>query len=152
MSEVLFYHLTSSSLGQTLPGLLARTLDRGWRAVVQFGDPAELPVMDDLLWTQGDGSFLPHGTDAPKDQPIYLTAQADNPGGAEVAFLVAGARFDPAQAARVQRTCLIFDAANTDHMASAREDWLKVKGGSGLTGTYWAQEDGSWVRKASTDG
>jgi hypothetical protein len=31
MAEVLFYHLTESTLQDALPGLLERSLGRGWR-------------------------------------------------------------------------------------------------------------------------
>lgn len=38
MSEVLFYHLTESKLEDALPPLLDKSLERGWRVVVQAGD------------------------------------------------------------------------------------------------------------------
>ena len=37
MTEVLFYHLQKQGLEEALPGLLERTLERGWRAVVRAG-------------------------------------------------------------------------------------------------------------------
>ena len=37
MTEVLFYHLEQQPLERVLPSLLERTLERGWRAVVQCG-------------------------------------------------------------------------------------------------------------------
>ena len=42
MTEVLFYHLERQPLERVLPNLLERTLERGWRAVVQCGDPERL--------------------------------------------------------------------------------------------------------------
>ena len=38
MAEVLFYHLTESTLEDALPPLLEKSLERGWRAVVQTGE------------------------------------------------------------------------------------------------------------------
>jgi DNA polymerase-3 subunit chi len=35
MTEVLFYHLKGQTLEQVLPSLLQRSLERGWRVVVQ---------------------------------------------------------------------------------------------------------------------
>ena len=35
MADILFYHLTESTLEEALPGLLERSVERGWRAVVQ---------------------------------------------------------------------------------------------------------------------
>ena len=42
VTEVLFYQLEKQPLEQTLPGLLERTLARGWRAVVQSGSAERL--------------------------------------------------------------------------------------------------------------
>ena len=35
MTEVLFYHLQNMSLESVLPSLLEKSLERGWRVVVQ---------------------------------------------------------------------------------------------------------------------
>jgi DNA polymerase-3 subunit chi len=47
------------------------------RVVVYSDDPALLPRFDELLWTFGDGSFVPHDTvtqeGAPADAPVVLT-------------------------------------------------------------------------------
>ena len=64
MPEALFYHLTESTLDEALPGLLERSLARGWRAVVQSGTEERRNALDSLLWTFRDDSFLAHGTDA----------------------------------------------------------------------------------------
>ena len=37
MTEVWFYHLQRRPLEQVLPNLLERSLEKGWRAVVQGG-------------------------------------------------------------------------------------------------------------------
>ncbi len=84
----------AGSLDQVLPNLLERTLQRGWRAVVQVGTPERVEALDALLWTYADDSFLPHGSAKdghPARQPIYLTNGDDNPNGAAVRFLVDGA-------------------------------------------------------------
>ena len=61
MAEVLFYHLTESTLEEALPGLLERSLERGWRAVVQTGTEERRDALDAHLWTFRDDSFLAHG-------------------------------------------------------------------------------------------
>ena len=47
------------------------------RVVVYSDDPAVLPRFDELLWTFGDGSFVPHDTvtrdGASSDAPVALT-------------------------------------------------------------------------------
>ena len=151
MAEILFYHLTHSSLEQNLPDLLEKTLARGWRALVRFGSPAGLAALDDRLWTWRDDAFLPHGTAAAgraAEQPVYLTLGEENPNEATVLMLVDGARATPAEMAGFERTCLIFDGGDERAVATARDDWRSVRA-AGLPAVYWAQERGRWVEKAA---
>ena len=37
MTEILFYHLERAALESVLPGLLEKSLERGWKAVVRAG-------------------------------------------------------------------------------------------------------------------
>lgn len=152
MAEVLFYHLTSSTLEKTLPGLLERSLQREWKAVVRVADAARVAVLDTMLWTYNPSSFLPHGTEGAgfaEHQPIYLTSKSDNPNGAKILFLVDGARIDAAEVPSFDRVCLIFNGSEQGALEAARRDWMEVKN-AGLTGKYWAQDAGRWVEKAST--
>ena len=91
MTEVLFYHLQNMSLESVLPPLLEKSLERGWRVVVQSTSQERTDALDAHLWTYRDDSFLPHATwragDA-QDQPIVLTAEEGNPNRANVRFLV----------------------------------------------------------------
>ncbi|MBN9275207.1 MAG: DNA polymerase III subunit chi, partial [Mesorhizobium sp.] len=76
MAEVLFYHLTESTLEDALPGLLERSLGRGWRVAVQTGTEERRDALDAHLWTFRDDSFLAHATDRepyPAEQPVLLT-------------------------------------------------------------------------------
>jgi DNA polymerase III subunit chi len=153
LGEVLFYHLdATTSLEETLPVLLERTLGRGWRALVRCGSEAGLAALDARLWTYSDDSFLPHGTAAAGEagrQPVWLTIGDDVPNGAEVLMLVDGARASPAEMARFTRTCLIFDGADTRALEAARADWRAVTA-AGLPARYWAREHGRWVQKAAS--
>ena len=78
MTEVLFYHLQNMSLESVLPPLLEKSLERGWRVVVQSTSQERTDALDAHLWTYRDDSFLPHATwragDA-QDQPIVLAAE-----------------------------------------------------------------------------
>jgi DNA polymerase-3 subunit chi len=149
MTEVLFYHLGRQPLDRVLPGLLEKTLERGWRAVVQAGNQERVDALDALLWTYADDSFLPHGTarDGMTDQqPVFLTAKDDNPNGATVRFLVDGA--EAPDLTGYMRVVYIFDGRDEDALAQARAEWKKIKN-SGLTVTYWQQNDnGRWEKKA----
>src|SRR5688572_13488897 len=94
MPEVLFYHLTESTLEEALPGLLERSLARGWRAVVQSGTEERRNALDSHLWAFRDDSFVAHGIDVEPhaaDQPVLLTTGSGNENDAAIRFLVDGA-------------------------------------------------------------
>jgi DNA polymerase-3 subunit chi len=149
MTEVLFYHLTRQPLDKVLPGLLEKTLERGWRAVVQAGGGERVDALDALLWTYADDSFLPHGTarDGMSDQqPVFLTIKDENPNGATVRFLVDGA--EAPDLAGYTRAVYIFDGRDDAALAQARAEWKRIKG-AGHAVTYWQQNDnGRWEKKA----
>ena len=150
MSEVLFYHMTESRLEQALPGLLERSLERGWKVVVQTSTPERRDALDAHLWTHRDDSFLPHGsletaTD-PSKQPIWITEKDDNPNAAEVRFLVDGAI--PGDLSEYLRAVYMFDGHNAEAVAAARQRW-KFEKEAGHDLTYWQQgEGGRWEQKA----
>ncbi|WP_127088480.1 DNA polymerase III subunit chi [Aquabacter cavernae] len=149
MTEMLFYHLERRPLEDALPLLLEKSLERGWRCVVQCATPERRDALDAHLWTYSDASFLPHGTDAqprPERQPILIALTEANPNAATVRFLVDGT--DIADAAPYQRVVHMFDGRDDEQVASAREKWRRAKA-EGHALTYWQQdENGRWVRKA----
>lgn len=148
MAEIWFYHLEHQTLDQVLPNLLERTIQRGWRAVVQAAAKDRLEVIDNLLWTFRDDSFLPHGMkrDGKADlQPIYLTDDESNPNGANIRFLVEGAGLVPADG--YERVVYIFDGADEAALVEARQAWVAAKA-SGHEATYWRQgESGRWEKQ-----
>ena len=151
MTEVLFYHLQNLSLESVLPPLLEKSLDRGWRVVVQSTSQERADALDAHLWTYRDDSFLPHATwrvsDA-QDQPIILAVEADNPNRAHVRFLVDNAPL-PADSDSYQRMVLVFNGDDADALAAARLAWTECKS-RGFTVTYWqADEYGRWQRRDS---
>ena len=150
MTEVFFYHLQQKPLEAVLPTLIEKSLERGWRAVVQATSAERLAALDDHLWTFSDESFLPHCTDKEPDaaeQPVVLTLGGGNPNGAAVRFLVEGAQV-PAEVGAYERIVLIFDGNDEDALAAARADWKFMKA-AGHEATYWQQDArGHWERKA----
>lgn len=150
MAEVLFYHLQRQPLEAVLPTLLEKSLERGWRAVVQVATDERLAALDDHLWTFSEESFLPHGTDREAhaaDQPVVLTTSGANPNGATVRFLIDGADL-PADESAYQRMVILFDGNDPQALALAREQWRTLKE-QGHDATYWQQDPrGRWERKA----
>ena len=150
MTEMLFYHLQGQPLERVLPTLLERSLERGWRVVVQSSSDERVEALDAQLWTFRDDSFLPHGTHKEAtavDQPILLTTGDGNPNGAAVRFLIDGAAV-PTDAGAYQRIVLMFDGTDEDAVATARTQWAAAKG-EGFEVTYWQTDpNGRWVKKA----
>ena len=149
MAEIWFYHLMRQPLERVLPSLLEKSIERGWRAVVQTGSEERMRALDDFLWTYSEESFLAHGT--PQDgepalQPVYLTTGSENPNGAKIRFFVDGAKVQPQDG--YDRTILIFDGNDEDQLGEARAQWKTLKG-EGHALAYWQQgETGGWEKKA----
>jgi DNA polymerase-3 subunit chi len=150
MTEMLFYHLQRQPLERVLPSLLERSLERGWRVVVQAASDERVEALDAHLWTYRDDSFLPHGTAREAEaaqQPVLITTTEHNPNGANVRFLVDGAAVPP-DAADYDRIVLIFDGEDEAAVAVARQHWGDAKA-NGFEVTYWQPDDqGRWVKKA----
>jgi len=153
VAEIWFYHLERKTLEDVLPTLLERTLERGWRAVVQSGSSERLEAIDSLLWTYRDESFLPHGSRRDGNaelQPIYLTEDGANPNGAHLRFFVEGADMVLASddIAGYERVIYIFDGRDEAALQKARETWKWARG-AGQKATYWRQtEAGGWQKQA----
>ncbi|MFV3128593.1 DNA polymerase III subunit chi [Niveispirillum sp. KHB5.9] len=154
MTERRFYHLTRKTLEQTLPGLLEKSLERGWRALVMTGSTERAEMLNQYLWTYGKDSFLPHGT--AKDgnaehQPVLIHPAAEGmpekaPNGAHVLFLTDGV--DGQGLSGVELICDLFDGNDPEAVAAARDRWRVAKA-AGDDLTYWQQnERGGWEKKA----
>ena len=148
MTEVRFYHLQRTTLEAALPQMLEKTLQRGQRAVVMAGSPERAEALTMALWTQNERSFLPHGSakdGRPERQPVWVTAEDENPNGAQVLFLSDGARSE-----RIGDYALcaeLFDGTDQAVVAEARDRWRAYKA-AGLTLVYYQQDErGRWVEK-----
>ncbi|MCA6123768.1 DNA polymerase III subunit chi [Bradyrhizobium sp. WSM 1704] len=149
MTEVLFYHLQNMTLDSVLPPLLEKSLERGWRVVVQSTSLERAEALDAHLWTYSDDSFLPHATwrvaDA-ADQPIILSIEEGNPNRANVRFLIDDAPL-PADCDSYARIVLVFNGDDPDAVAGARESWTACKA-RGFEVTYWQPDErGRWQRR-----
>jgi DNA polymerase-3 subunit chi len=148
VSEVLFYHLEARPLEAVLPQLLEKTLERGWKAIIEVGSTERAEAIDAHLWTYRDDSFLGHGMDgegAEEHQPVLITTTTDNRNAADCRFFID--RAVPQSADGYQRIVYMFSGHDPDAVAEARLAWKALREGNSLT--YWQQEpDGRWVKKA----
>jgi len=150
MTEILFYQLKGQTPEQVLPALLQKSLERGWRVVVQGSSEERIEALDAHLWTWRDDAFLPHGTWREAEaaqQPILLTPHEHNPNSAIVRFLIEGAAM-PEDAGAYQRIVLLFDGEDADALEAARARWTEAKS-AGFEVTFWQADDrGGWRRQA----
>lgn len=150
MSEIRFYHLLTQPLERALPAILNKVLSTGRKAVIRFADDKEAARFNDHLWTYDPASFLPHGTS--KDghanlQPVYLTAKAENPNGADV-LILCNQETVPENVAHFSLCCDFLNGQDDDAVQHARARWKAYKE-AGHEVTYWQQtENGGWEQKA----
>lgn len=154
MSEVLFYHLERRSLDDVLPGLIEKTLERGWRALIRAESADRVSAVDALLWTYDEQSFLPHaqsGDGEASDQPVLITAEEGNPNQAQLLFLVGGAAppdWTGLAARALVRIVLLFDGRDPQALEGARTAWKDAKT-AGHDVTYWKETPaGKWEKQA----
>ena len=152
MGEAYFYHMTRAPLEQTLPVLLEKALDAGWRVVVRGSQEARLDWLDQRLWLGSEDSFLPHGrTGGPHDadQPVLLTHGAEAANRAECLVSVDGAEIAAEEVAEAKRTMVLFDGNDPAAVDVARGQWRALTG-AGAKAKYWSQESGRWEMKAES--
>jgi DNA polymerase-3 subunit chi len=131
-----------------LPVLLEKTLERGWRAVVETISVEHARALDQALWSYRDDSFLPHGLvgeGSEADQPVLLTDGEGNANAAQVRFYVGGAV--PRDVGGYERLVFIFNGHDPDAVTTARVAWRALAPANAVT--YWQQDaNGRWVKKA----
>ena len=161
--DLRFYHLTASSLEQTLPSLLLRTLDADQRAFVRFGTQERMAWYDDYLWTFDDRHFVPHGLadgQFASDQPVLLSND-ESTAKNKATFIFWADGFCPASFhsgagpehwpldGDADRLCILFSGQDQDQLAQARQLYKHAVSMPDVTPTYWKQGDrGGWSQAA----
>ncbi len=147
-AEYWFYHLEASTLEGVLPGLLEKTLEKGWRALVKMPE-AQLAELDNFLWTFRDDAFLPHGRhDEPQAelQPILLSATTDSAKGFDAVFLLGGTSI--ADIDGVSRTMVMINGRSQEDVTRERGRWKDLKASGASLAFYQQDERGRWEKKA----
>ncbi len=152
MTEILFYHLERRPLDAVLPGLVEKSLERGWRVAIRADTSERAEAIDNLLWTYNDQSFLPHaqaGDGNAKDQPVLITTEDGNANDASILFLVGGAPpppWDSPLTKALTRIALLFDGRDPAMRDAARAAWRGAKE-AGHDVTYWKDSNGKWEKQ-----
>jgi DNA polymerase III subunit chi len=136
-----FYHLTVSPLERVLPSIAEKVLAGGQRLLV-VAEPDLLARLDEQLWSYARDSFLPHGREPAKSQPVLLSSEPSPANGATNVALADGRWRE--EALGFERAFYFFDNDSRD---GAREAWRALKGRAGVEARYWKQDErGKWVQ------
>ncbi len=149
MGQAYFYHLTERPLEATLPVLLAKALEQGWRVEVRGREREAMDRLDRQLWAVE--GFLPHGLDGgphDADQPVLLTV-APAPDLRSCVISVGGADVAPDEVKGADRVCILFEGADAAAVETARAQWRTLTE-AGVQAFYWAEDGGRWIKKAES--
>lgn len=152
MSAAYFYHLTRRPLEVTLPSLLAKSLQAGWRVYIRGTDAELLKWLDEKLWLGNPTSFLPHGLEGNEhdpDQPILLGMSDTFANGASCLISIDGAQIQSSEVAQNERVCILFDGNDADALGVARRQWKQLVDAN-CSAQYWSEESGNWQKKAES--
>jgi len=150
MGAVYFYHLTRRPLEKTLPVLLGKAQQAGWRIAVRGVDAARMDWLDEKLWLGPEEGFLAHGREGgPHDalQPVLLTCRAEAANNPDCVMAVDGASVEPDEVSAMERVCILFDGNDDQALQHARAQW-KTLTSAGCSAQYWSEESGRWEMKA----
>jgi DNA polymerase III subunit chi len=143
-----FYHLLTTPFEHAFCSLAEKMYATGKKAVIQVENTARLEYLNNLLWTYADHSFLPHGSAADgnaAEQPLYLTAQDDNPNQSVLRLLLEGV--DSSHIPTQERVLILFDGHDQRAVARAREQWTFYKEAAYPMAYYKQNEQGRWEGK-----
>ena len=130
MIRVDFYHLQRSPLEQVLPKLCEKAYSTGKRIKIQLGTEERVSFVNSLLWTYNEESFLPHGSKKDgfsEEQPIFISADENNPNGAVLLVLADGAVPSLEVLQQYERVLNIFDGTNETSLNAARNYWKQIR-------------------------
>ncbi|KPB02414.1 DNA polymerase III subunit chi [Ahrensia marina] len=150
MTDIVFYHLTETSLDEALPVLVERSLGRQWKVTIQTHSDDVRDRLDARLWEYKAEDFLPHGKDGDPfeaDHPVFLTSTDLNQNGSHIRFVVDNAAL-PDGLNSYERVAIMFDGNDESAVSQARNNWKNLKA-DGHSLTYWKQNmEGKWERAA----
>lgn len=147
-TEIRFYHLRTKTAEQALPEILTKAVEGGRRVVIKTADEKSVAGLNDYLWTFSPDAFLPHGSKKDghaANQPVWITADNDNPNGAVILIATGGAV--PEKPENYALCCEMLEDREEEQVAAARERWKSYKK-RGFILTYWQQTDkGGWEKR-----
>ena len=144
--QVDFWQLSRDPVERVVALIAERTRTAGEKLLVVADDDELRGAIGRALWETKPEAFLANGeAGAPhaERQPILLSASCEALNGARYAVLADGKWRDEAE--RFERVFLLFGEAGTE---AARATWRRFDARQDVQRSYYAQEDGKWVKKA----
>jgi DNA polymerase-3 subunit chi len=141
-----FWQLSRDPVERVVALIAERTRAAGEKLLVVDSDDGRRSAIGRALWEARPEAFLANGEAAAphaERQPILLSASCDPVNGAQYAVLADGAW--RAEAERFERVFLLFGGTGIE---AARGTWRQFDGRDEVRRSYFAQEDGRWVKKA----
>jgi DNA polymerase-3 subunit chi len=144
--QIDFWQLSSDPVERVVALIAERTRGAGEKLLVVAEAENQRSAIGRALWETRPEAFLANGeADAPhaERQPILLSPRCEAMNGARYVVLADGIWREGAGG--FERTFLLFDEAGTP---GARAVWRQFDGREDVERSYFAQEDGKWVKKA----
>ena len=136
-----FYHLSQAPLEKVLPTICEKLLGSRERMLV-VAEEEQLARLDEQLWTYARDSFLPHGSTAPKAQPVLLATEPVAVNGARAIALADGRWRE--EALGFERIYFFFDSGG---LGDARTLWRTLSARPEIEPRYWKQDErGKWLQ------
>jgi len=141
-----FWQLSRDPVARVVALIAERARSAGERLLVVAEDAEQRAAISRALWEGKPEAFLAHGeASAPhaRRQPILLSGECKPVNEARYLVLADGTWREAAEA--FERVFLLFGEAGTP---AARSVWRQFDGREDVQRSYYAQEDGKWVKKA----
>ncbi len=159
LPEMLFYCLERRSIEDIIPGLLERTTERGWRAIVRVDsdrtdERTGRPSVDlfrsklSCPWHAGNRSSITPA-DLPDDRVMKTRTQHS------VLFLAGGeipVDWNSSRFADFSRVVVLFDGQDPAVLNAARTSCQKALQIAGIPRVFWRQnQSGKWEQRSPAD-
>lgn len=144
MTKIDFWQVTDDPVEKVVTLIARRARDGGERVLVVADNAQQREAISRALWQAGPESFLANGeagNPGAEAQPILLAAEPVPANGASHLILADGHFRESEGFARV---FLLFPP---DGAPAARQAWRALDGREGVERSYFAQEEGRWVKK-----
>lgn len=140
-----FFQLGNQPPETVIAAIAGKIIGANERLLIVAADEGQIARLDRMLWTEGEGSFLPHGlAGGPDDarQPVLLSTSEDAPNLARNLLIADG---------QWRESALTFDRAfflfGEQNLEAARLAWKLLSGRDGVERRYWAFTEGRWAQK-----